>query len=256
VRLIGGIFGLITSLILFMGVNAINLLSQIEASVYIGESLVKFFQEWKFYFYGVIAVLFAAQQIYLRWPKPVSPADVEDIKGIVDVLLNATINAYYSIINAKGSQPPSSIRVNVMLPTWPRFMCGRRYIKIYYSHGGQAGIRYPDDEIDLRWKRGKGTCGYAWTKGHTAIYDSENEDFKAAEKRLMPAQRQVVGSLKSVLSIPIWSKERKKIIGVLNFDSKWNVDRTFFNDQDVIQHLEARSRLFSTLLFSDGVKSH
>jgi hypothetical protein len=142
-----------------------------------------------------------------------------------------------------------------MLPTWRRFRCGQ-YIKIYYTHGGPAGVICPDAERDLRWRRGKGTCGYAWASGHTAIYDSHDPVYTAAETRLTFKQRQVVGDLKSVLSIPIWTKAQKKVIGILNLDSGWNTDRTFLNHQDVVQRLEARARTFSTVLFPDGVKSH
>jgi hypothetical protein len=113
-----------------------------------------------------------------------------------------------------------------------------------------------DDEYDLKWTRGKGTCGYAWATGHTAIYDSQNPDYKMAETRLSIKHRYVVGHIQSVLSIPIWAKAQPKVIGVLNFDSGWNVDRTFLNDQEIVQQLEARARMFSTVLFPDGVKSH
>lgn len=253
-KVFSGIFGLTISLILFMGFSVVNLLSGDEASRYIGKATVEFFKTWKLWLYGVIGLFFTLQQIWLRWPKPVSLSDVEDLRGIVEPLLKTTLTEYYSTI-PKSAHPAPTVRINIMLPTWRRFRLGC-YLKIYYSHGGPAGVRYPDDELDLPWRRKNGTCGYAWAKKHTVIYDSQTPDFQAPEKRLTPKQRQVVGYIKSVLSVPIWSKKQKKVIGVLNLDSKWNVDRTYFHQENVIQRLEAWARVFSTMLFSDGVKPH
>ncbi len=251
-RLVAGIFGLVISIILFMGFSVINLLSGDEASKYVGKTTADFFKGSKPWLYGVVGLIFAVQQIWLRWPKPGSLSDVEDLRGAVEPLLETVLTEYYSTI-PKSSQPAPTVRINIMLPTWRRFRLGC-YLKIYYSHGGPAGVRYPDDELDLKWARKKGTCGYAWAVKRPVIYDSENHDFKAPEKRLTPTSIQVVGYIKSVLSVPIWSKAHKKVIGVLNLDSTWNIDRTHFHQEQVIRPLVARARVFSTMLFTDGVK--
>lgn len=253
-RLVVGTLGLVISFILFMGVNVVNLLSGDQAAQYVGQATVEFFKDWQLWFYGGVALLFTMQQLWLRIPKPVSLSAVEDLRSPVELLLKNVLNRYYTTMS-QYSQSSPSVRTNIMLPTWRPFRLGR-YLKIYYSNGGPAGIRYPDQELDLTWVKNDGTCGYAWAQRRTVIYDSENEAFKAPEKRLTYQQKQTVGNIKSVLSVPIWSKMEKRVIAILNLDSTWNVDRTLFHQEELIQILEAWSRVFSTMIFVDGVKAH
>lgn len=253
-RFLSEVGGLITGLILFMGVSLVNLLSGEEAYLYIGEGTSEFFKKWKLWMYGGFALLFAFQQISLRWPKPVSMFEVEDMKVISNQLLGNAITDYYEEIKKLGGNPilPSA-RVNLMLPTWRRFRIGQ-YLKIYYSNGGPAGVSYPGAELDLKWTRNNATCGAAWAKERTVIYDSNTQGLKSPEGSLTTEQKEVVGDIKSVLSVPVWSKAHKKVVGVLNLDSKWNIDRTFFDRTEVVQLLEAQARLFSMMLFPDGIK--
>jgi len=91
-----------------------------------------------------------------------------------------------------------------------------------------------------------------------AIYDSVNPEYKAPEERLKPHHTNVVGDIKSVLSIPIWDRQSKKVIGILNLDSNVsNIDKTYFNKEEILLKMEARAHYLSPLLesFYNGVRT-
>lgn len=242
------------SIILFLGFNFVNFLSDVRNSIYVGEDKVAFFKEWKLWFYVVIGLLFTLQQIWLRWPKPAVLGDVEDLKHMVERLLENVLTGYYNCLSKvnEGTSEVPSVRINVMMPTWKKFRVGR-FLKMFYSYGGPAGIRYSNEEQDLVWKRKQGTCGDAWAKKRVTFYDSENPSLKAPEKRLTQKQRNIVGYIKSVISLPIWSKEKDKLVGMLNLDSTWNIDRTSFDHEEIVRYLDANTGVFSHILFKDGV---
>jgi hypothetical protein len=130
-RFAGGMIGLSISLVLFAGFNVVNLLSSNDAAQYVGAPTVDFFKAQKLWLYSALALLFTVQQVWLRWPRPASLVDVEEIRGIVHLLLQATLDEYYGIVASKSTQPAPSVRAHIMLPTWRRFRCGQ-YIKIYH----------------------------------------------------------------------------------------------------------------------------
>jgi anti-sigma-K factor RskA len=43
------------------------------------------------------------------------------------------------------------------------------------------------------------------------------------------------------------------MVGVLSLDSGFNIDRTFFEQEDVAKKVEAWARTFARMLFEDGV---
>lgn len=254
-KIFGHAIGLLVSLVLFVGFNVVNQFSDDSAIKYIGRSAVGFIKEHKVILYATISVLFLLQQAWLRWPKPASLAEIEDMRDAVEAFLKKAIEDYYSSWRANHTTVAPGIRVNIMLPTWRRFKCGR-YLKIYYAHGGPAGIRYPDNERELKWTKENGTCGHAWAKEHTVIYDSQDHALRAPGNTLTKDQLGVVANVKSVISVPIRSKVDNSVIGVFNLDSTFNVDRTLFNQEPVVERAEAWARRFAKLLFSHGVKPH
>jgi len=216
--------------------------------------LATFVRQKKLWFYILLITLFSLQQAWIRWPKPVALSEVEELKDIMESFLSTVFAEYYRVIQG-FTKTLGSVRVNLMLPTWKKFKLGR-YMKIYYTHGGPAGLSYRNDELDLRWDRKQGTCGEAWRKEHSIIYDSNTAGYTGPERSLTKQQIDCVGHLKSVLSVPIRHKESKKIVGILNLDSTHNVDKTFFDNQLVVNAITARANRLETILFEDGVKAN
>lgn len=253
-RFATGSVGLLISIVLFAGFSVVNWLSSDEASRFVSESIVQFVKGYKPYLYLAIVILFTLQQIWLRWPKPASLADIQELKEIIEPFLAGVLEEYYKA--TKGiSQIAASVRINIMLPTWRRLRLGR-YLKIYYSNGGPANLILKNDEFDLVWKRGQGTCGEAWKKERRVVYDSAAEGLTGPRKSLTEEQVRIVGTINSVLSLPIWHNETKKVVGILNLDSIHNVDKTFFNREEIVNRVTARSGPLSMMLSPDGVKSH
>lgn len=256
IKLVTGSLGLIVSLLLFAGFNFTNYLSTDEAAVFVGQGTVDVVKAYKAYLYIFLGLLFLTQQIWLRWPKPASHSEVEAIRSIIVPLLERVIAEYArEVASMSGSSALCpAVRCNIMLPTWRRFLLGR-YLKIYYSHGGPAGIVYPEGELDLEWRWKSGTCGYAWAKNRPTIFDSNDSRFSAPAKRLDKKQRTIVGDIHSVLSVPICLASDSKVVGILSLDSKFNVDNTRFANEQVVGKLIASAATFPNLLFADGVKT-
>lgn len=233
--------------VLFIGLLLVAPCSNPESNMYI-----PFIKSQKLWFYISLIGLFVIQQAMVRWPKLASLGDVNNLKDIIDVNLKNILKNYHSEVLKinSGTQGHPRVNVNIMLPT--RSQLKRKFLKIYYYYPA-----YPENEIELKWKSGEGTCGYAWAKKREAIFDSVNRNYKAPEKRLKPHHIKVVENITSVLSIPIWDRQSKELIGVLNLDSKGsNIDKTYFDKKEIIQSIEARARKFlSPLLesFYDGV---
>jgi len=253
-RLTTGLVGLVISIVLFAGFSVVNWLSSDGASRFVSKSVVRFVKDYELHFYIGIIILFTLQQIWLRWPKPASLADIRERTGIIEPLLDGVLEEYYKAASGL-SQTVTFVRINIMLPTWRRLRFGR-YLKIFYSNGGPGGLLYKDDELDLPWKPGQGTCGVAWKKERGVVYDSVADGLTGPEKDLTEEQMNIVGGINSVLSLPIWHKETKKVVAILNLDSIENVDKTFFNREEVVHAVTARSGPLSMMLFRDGVKSY
>jgi len=243
-----GIWGFVISCVLFIGLLLVDQCSNPESNMYI--HFIKSHQLW---FYISIIGVFVIQQVMVRWPKLAYLGDVNNLKRPIEESLETIFKQYHAVVSEINSRTLGHPRVNVniMLPTRSRL---KRFLKIYYYYP----FAYSDNEIEIKWKSGEGTCGYAWAKKRVVIYDSVNPNYKAPEKRLKPHHIKVVGDIKSVLSIPIWDRQLKKVVGVLNLDSKVsNIDKTYFNKQEILQRMEARARYLSPLLepFYDGVRA-
>lgn len=243
-----GIWGFLISCLLFITLLLVNQCSNPETDMYI--PAIKSHQSW---FYIPIIGLFVIQQVMVRWPRRASLGDVNYLKKPIVESLKYIHKQYYAEVSGKnsGTQGHPLVNANIMLPTWSGLKC---FLKIYYSFPHP----YPDKETELKWKSGEGTCGYAWAMKSEVIYDSVNPEYKAPGERLKPHHTKVVGDIKSVLSIPIWDRQSKKVIGILNLDSNVsNIDKTYFNDRDILEIIAARAHHLSPLLesFYNGVRT-
>ena len=253
--LLRGLGGLLMSVCLFMGFNVVNFFSADGADRYIGATTATFFRMNKLWLYLIVGGLFVAQQIWVWRRRPASTAEVDEVGRVIQPLFPSIVQEYYQTTTAfrPGGAAAPTVRLNIMLPTWRRFRCGQ-YLKMYYVHGGPANVMHSNEEQDLPWARGQGTCGFAWKVGRAVVYDSVNPAFTSPEKRLTRRQREVVGpSVKSVLCVPMKYPKSAKVVGVLSLDSGFNVDRTFFNRVEVSRKLDAWGRMFGRMLFEDGV---
>lgn len=130
---------------------------------------------------------------------------------------------------------PDLFRVNIMLPVKRRFPLGRTRMKIFFYTD-----QYTEEERNTNWykgKKGSGTCGEAWNLTQPVIFDSENADYRQPKDRLNEKQTAIarVLQIRSVLSLPIWDIRKNRIIGVLNLDSDYNMDRTYFDKENVVE---------------------
>jgi hypothetical protein len=255
----GGLLGLLISVVLFAGFSLVNYASSDEAGKFISASAVTVIRNNKPFLYGFLILIFLMQQVWLRLPKITSLAEVHDARKTIEPFLELVLLEYYKAVSgiAQG-QAVVSVRINIMLPTWRRFRCGQ-YLKIYYAHGGPAKLRYNNDELELAWRswsKGRGTCGDAWSKKHIVIFDSDASGLQGPAMSLTLKQLETVAHIKSVLSVPIRHSATKKIVGILNLDSTYNVDKTFFNREDVVNIVTATSSPLSMMLFRDVVAAH
>jgi GAF domain-containing protein len=197
---------------------------------------------------ALVTIIFVLQQVYLVMPKPAARAAVAARAPVVENFLRTCLNEYYERHIGAGENRPR-VRMNVMLPTKGYILCESLYI---YYFACPPGVVYTDKEKDCSWGKHKGTCGWAWAKRQTTIFDSGHQDLSAAALRLTERQREVAGHVQSVLSVPIWAPE--KVVGVLNLDSESNVDETHFDKLQVWRLAEATASCLGSLCFRDGVR--
>ncbi|MCG8554025.1 MAG: hypothetical protein MJD61_01870 [Proteobacteria bacterium] len=253
-KLTFGIPGLLTSLVLFSGFSIVEMMSADESAQYFGQPTIDFVKANKPWLFALIVLLFLGQQLMLRWPKTASPSEVDDMRLAIAPILESLLERYNrAITQLSGLQVPA-VRTNIMLPTGNRVW--KRYLAIYYWDGGPARIAFPEAELNLRWMRQQGTCGSAWSKKRATIFDSEDEAYQAPAGRLTDRQKAVVGQVRSVLSVPIWSDPPREVIGILNLDSRFNIDRTLFHHQDIAKVLEASARSLGKVITPNGVAAN
>lgn len=244
-----GFWGFVISCVLFVGLLLTDKLSDPQFPIH-----QQFVESHRVWFYILIAAVFVFQQAIVRWPSFASLATVNDLKWTVENSLDVALRQYYAAISEVAVDSKRDlVRMNIMLPTQSRlwFLLGRPFLKIYFC----SPSTYRDEEIDLPWKSGDGTCGYAWAKKRTVLYDYRK--YRAPERRLKKRHRQVVEGINSVLSIPIWDSRSRRVIGTLNLDSIHGIEKTYFDNKDVLEKLEARAMFLSPSLasFCDGVRA-
>jgi hypothetical protein len=204
---------------------------------------------------SAITVLFFFQQVWLVLPKPVDRESVEARRAVISNYLQAVLAAYYTKLQslaARPNDPVPAVRINLMLPTKRAKGLFGSFLRMYY-HACPRGVAYSDREKALHWGKGKATSGWAWKHGGTTIYDSGSPEYQGPAQRLSPEQKKAVESIKSVLSVPI--REKGKIVGVMNLDSKHEAVETHFTDDAILGLVEVYGRDIGPLCFPDGVKA-
>lgn len=161
---------------------------------------------------------------------------VNDAQVLINPFLESYRDEMIEVINREFSDNlnPDDIRANIMLKVKRKHPFMRGFIKIFY-HSGQ----YAEKELNMPWYKGgkgSGTCGEAWNKACPVIFDSKDQTYRIPQDRLDKKQKDVpiITDINSVLSVQIKKRASDLIIGVLNFDSKLNIDRTRFNEPSII----------------------
>ena len=211
--------------------------------------------------YNVIAVptllvLFILLEVLIRWKPSIASAEVYDDATMIEDYLKAArsnlVDKINSIRQTKVSE--SDIRANIMLVVKGRYRFFRKYMQIFYHVGG-----YGETEQHMKWfKRcnGRGTCGEAWKRKHPVQFDSQLREYNPPAARLSKTQKSVpeIMSINSVLSVQLKERGSPRILGVLNFDSKLNVDRTCFINERVIEQGVEEGKFLLRLLPNAEVK--
>ncbi len=200
-------------------------------------------------FVALVAVL-ALQQIYVALPKPVGMSFVEERRKLADALLKSLLADYYEVIRKK---PLPVVRANVMLLTKGALgVFGSHLVIRYFVYAGD--YEYSNEAHDAKWRKGEGNCGKAWRIGKPRRYDSKNPRYRNAMGTLNALQKKVVDEegIASWLSVPI--RYDDTVVGILNSDSRRNLDATRFSDPDVYNLAEAYARDLAPLCPKDGVK--
>ena len=203
----------------------------------------------------VFTAMFCLQQAYLAVPKPTPHGVVEARKPVIEGYLTAFLKRYYekrALLIADSEGRPPCVRVNVMLPTKRLKWLWWSYLQIYYV-ATPDNVIYSDDEISTVWKKGEGTCGWAWEQGRQSIYDSKDKKLSIPAARLNQSQHEATRDLNSTLSVPVWDKDKDKVVGVLNLDCEQNITESLFNNNEIVQLAAGCAQYLSAHCPSDGV---
>jgi hypothetical protein len=188
-------------------------------------------------------------------PKPVGNEEIEKRRHLMEVYL-ANMNAiYYQKLKevTRNHQPDYPlVRIHLMLPTYQTLGLVDSYLRVYY-YFCPGPIVYNAVELDLKWKKEEGTCGWAWARNRYTLYDSKEPAFAAPPHRLTANQRQVVEPIKSVISFPVWYDG--KVVGVVGLDSKENVTETKFNEYLIYHEIGEYAKALAPYCPRDGVRA-
>ena len=266
----------LVSLILFLGATLINFLASADALYIVSQQTNNFFKASKGLWLIGLGMIYMSYQVWLLRPRPATKGEIERMRNVVeDFYLNFALKVYYEILTHREYQDLPPVRINVMLRQ-------RRYwfipskLRIVYqvcaNHNqpfedseeqlvdlGNTGC-YSDKEIRWLWKSGEGTCGQSVKYKEVVIFDSKDGRFGSPGETLRQGSTDIAKGVASVLSIPLWDRKRDRVIGVLNIDSKYNIDKTHFDDVSykeritVVGHFKSIAEGLSIVLrpFSDG----
>ncbi|HXQ70663.1 MAG TPA: hypothetical protein VN844_09260 [Pyrinomonadaceae bacterium] len=202
----------------------------------------------------VLAGIFVVQQIYVALPKPVDNDEIDKRRALMKIYLRSIYFAYCDELKAMMDQKgpvEGAVRVHLMLPTYRAFGLFGSYLKVYYYY---SPIVYNPAELDLPWKMNEGTCGWAWSKRTITPWDSEDPELSRPMHDTTERQREVVKSIKSVISFPI--RHHGKVVGVLGLDSKLNVTSTKFKEDRMHEALDRLAQALAPYCPADGVKAY
>jgi hypothetical protein len=79
---------------------------------------------------------------------------------------------------------------------------------------------------------------------------------KGPKTNLNASQQRATEGVNSVISVPLWLRREKKVIGVLNLVSTYHIAQTRFDDSDVIKLLSgyADSLALASAICVDGLR--
>lgn len=143
-------------------------------------------------------------------------------KPIIKGYLDSFLSEYYELREGMGNQEdePVAVRANVMLP---EIGLMGTCLKMFETACPPMGdITYSPEEKSLKWKKGQGTCGWAWGYGGYRVFDSQN-DFTLLDT-LNTAQSDAVLGLNAIISFPI--NYENNVVGVLSLDSQQTMEKT------------------------------
>jgi GAF domain-containing protein len=189
-------------------------------------------------------IVFVVQQFVQNRRKPATREEVSNRRAIAEIYLENLVAQYLKIINpqtALQTLPP--IRTNLMFPAHRAFST-RLAIAYQYCVPGTA---YPNDERDLRLKKGEAACGMAWKTRHEVSFDA------AKAPHLIPTRHlQILGGVKSVLAVPVLRSS--EVVGILCLDSASGIADTQFDQTDVVRLALSYARNLEGICFSDGIQ--
>lgn len=202
----------------------------------------------RMYILAGLGLFFLGQQIAISKPKPRHRDSVEKQRSIAENCLGSLLIDYRAKLIEKNLPVPQIYRANLALPTrlWFRWR-----MKIYYS-ACSDNTAYSADELNLKWKKGCGTTGYAWKTKDITLFDSVNPKYSGPIQSIGKDEMEIVSYLKSVIAVPIISTGGK-VIGVLVMDSTDNLEITNFHEQWLIKLAQAYANTIEPMCFFDGV---
>lgn len=260
-------------IIIFIGVALVNYLASPDSTNLFSDSVQVFFSKTKLIWYLFLIVVYVIFQFWKLRPKTASKLMVEELRDVVEEnYLPIALVEYYDIMLDAGFLKACPVRINVMLryrkhvflPSKLKitYQCCENHRELFdvevtdYTYAGC----YADEELECHWKPGMGACGQALKRKEVVFYDSENPKYSTPYESLSTKQKSVISDVHSVLSIPIWHRRQDRVIGVLNIDSKFNIDKTHFDDvsyldgTSVVGHFKSVAESLAVILsaFVDG----
>jgi len=210
----------------------------------------------RIWFLSIVTFILFLQTFYRQIPNPSNLKSIESRRIIIEQSLKDLTNKYYvslgSFSNYSSNQPKPVIRVNLMLPTRKLKGLLGTYLRIYYYYCPD-GIMYSEDEILNKWGKKDGTSGWAWShKNMMGFYDSIRPELKLPANRIPKKNRLAVQDINSIISVPI--RNDNEIVGVLNIDSKSNIDDTLFTNDKIYQLIYAYCSALGGHCFENGVE--
>ena len=194
-----------------------------------------------------LTLLLIIQQWVLTARKPVGRSKIDQRRDVIELKLGGLLADYYNQIKGDVTVPP--IRVNLSLPTRTWRYTWR--LKIYYFRTPD-GSAFSNDELGMKFKKGEGAIGRAWSEQNIIIYDKTDVRFQSPVKTVHRKKIPFVAQIESVLAVPIL--ETDKVVGVLALDSEFPITATRFDQQDIAALARSYANHLAGLCFFDGVK--
>lgn len=208
---------------------------------------------WPVWLGALLSCAFLLHQIWLQRDRPAPAAKARERAAVVNIALEGLLKGYDAIWLALANAAPTAtrpiVRCNVMLPV--HRLTRRNFLRIFYK-GCPDGISYTAQEMELRWSKKNGVVGWVWKHHDSRVFSVARGDDVTMAQSLSPTQRTAISRLQSVHSVPIFRDG--KTVGVLTLDSQEDLNRTFFERDQVRQLLRTYADALPSQCFPEGVK--